>query len=31
MERYGKPEFGVSLMKDEKNQTLYSVDGSEFI
>ena len=30
MERYGKPVFGVSLMKDEKDQTLYRVDGSEF-
>lgn len=30
MERFDKPVFGVSLMKDEKDQTLYRVDGSEF-
>lgn len=30
MERFAKPVFGVSLMKDEKDQTLYRVDGSEF-
>jgi acyl-CoA synthetase (NDP forming) len=30
MEKYQKPIFGVSLLPDEKNQTLYRVDGSEF-
>lgn len=28
MERYEKPVFGVSLLPDEKNQTLYRVEGS---
>ncbi len=30
METYHKPIFGVSLLPDENNQTLYRVDGSEF-
>jgi acyl-CoA synthetase (NDP forming) len=30
MEKYHKPIFGVSLLPDEKNQTLYRVSGSEF-
>jgi len=30
MEKYHKPIFGVSLLPDEKNQTLYRVAGSEF-
>jgi acyl-CoA synthetase (NDP forming) len=30
MERYNKPIFGVSLLPDEKNQTLYRVEGSSF-
>ena len=30
MEKYHKPIFGVSLLPDEKNQTLYRVTGSEF-
>jgi acyl-CoA synthetase (NDP forming) len=28
MDRYKKPVFGVSLLPDEKNQTLYRVEGS---
>ncbi|MCP4623316.1 MAG: CoA-binding protein [bacterium] len=30
MDRYQKPVFGVSLLPDEKNQTLYRVEGSSF-
>jgi acyl-CoA synthetase (NDP forming) len=30
MDKYHKPIFGVSLLPDEKNQTLYRVTGSEF-
>ena len=30
MEKYHKPIFGVSLLPDEKNQTLYRVEDSEF-
>ena len=30
MEKYHKPIFGVSLLPDEKNQTLYRVNGSQF-
>ena len=30
MEEFQKPIFGVSLLPDEKNQTLYRVTGSEF-
>lgn len=30
MERYHKPIFGVSLLPDEKNQTLYRIEGSGF-
>jgi acyl-CoA synthetase (NDP forming) len=30
MEKYKKPVFGVSLLPDEKNQTLYRVSGSSF-
>ena len=30
MEKYHKPIFGVSLLPDEKNQTLYRVTGSKF-
>jgi acyl-CoA synthetase (NDP forming) len=30
MERYRKPIFGVSLLPDEKNQTVYRVDGYSF-
>lgn len=30
METYRKPIFGVSLLPDEKNQTLYRVAGSEY-
>jgi acyl-CoA synthetase (NDP forming) len=30
METYQKPIFGVSLLPDEKNQTLYRVTGSEY-
>jgi len=30
MVKYKKPIFGVSLLPDEKNQTLYRVAGSEF-
>jgi acyl-CoA synthetase (NDP forming) len=30
MEKFRKPIFGVSLLPDEKNQTLYRVDGSAF-
>ena len=30
MERYKKPIFGVSLLPDENNQTLYRVAGSSF-
>lgn len=30
MDRYQKPVFGVSLLPDEKNQTLYRVEGSPF-
>ena len=30
MDQYQKPIFGVSLLPDEKNQTLYRVDGSPF-
>jgi acyl-CoA synthetase (NDP forming) len=30
MEKYRKPIFGVSLLPDEKNQTLYRVEDSEF-
>ncbi len=30
MEKFQKPIFGVSLLPDEKNQTLYRVAGSEF-
>jgi acyl-CoA synthetase (NDP forming) len=30
MEKYKKPIFGVSLLPDENNQTLYRVAGSEF-
>ena len=30
MDQYKKPVFGVSLLPDEKNQTLYRVEGSSF-
>ena len=30
MDQYKKPIFGVSLLPDEKNQTLYRVQGSPF-
>jgi len=30
MEKFQKPIFGVSLLPDEKNQTLYRVTGSDF-
>ena len=30
MEKFQKPIFGVSLLPDEKNQTLYRVAGSEY-
>ena len=30
MEKFQKPVLGVSLLPDEKNQTLYRVDESEF-
>ncbi|CAB1080974.1 Acetyl-CoA synthetase (ADP-forming) alpha and beta chains, putative [Olavius algarvensis Delta 1 endosymbiont] len=30
MDRHQKPVFGVSLLPDEKNQTLYRVEGSPF-
>jgi acyl-CoA synthetase (NDP forming) len=30
MDRYKKPVFGVSLLPDEKNQTLYEVDGCSY-
>ena len=30
MDQYNKPIFGVSLLPDEKNQTLYRVQGSPF-
>jgi len=30
MEKFQKPIFGVSLLPDEKNQTLYRVTGSKF-
>jgi acyl-CoA synthetase (NDP forming) len=30
MDRYKKPVFGVSLLPDEKNKTLYRVEGSPF-
>ena len=30
MDQYKKPVFGVSLLPDEKNQTLYRVEGSPF-
>lgn len=30
MDQYQKPIFGVSLLPDEKNQTLYRVEGSPF-
>lgn len=30
MDQYKKPIFGVSLLPDEKNQTLYRVKGSSF-
>lgn len=30
MDQYQKPVFGVSLLPDEKNQTLYRVEGSSF-
>jgi acyl-CoA synthetase (NDP forming) len=30
MDQFKKPVFGVSLLPDEKNQTLYRVDGSSF-
>jgi acyl-CoA synthetase (NDP forming) len=30
MEKYHKPIFGVSLLPDENNQTLYRVAGSDF-
>lgn len=30
MDRYRKPIFGVSILPDEKNQTLYRVDDSPF-
>jgi acyl-CoA synthetase (NDP forming) len=30
MEKFQKPILGVSLLPDEKNQTLYRVSGSEF-
>jgi acyl-CoA synthetase (NDP forming) len=30
MDQYQKPIFGVSLLPDEKNQTLYRVEGSAF-
>ena len=30
MDKYRKPIFGVSLLPDEKNQTLYRVKGSSF-
>jgi acyl-CoA synthetase (NDP forming) len=30
MDQFKKPVFGVSLLPDEKNQTLYRIDGSSF-
>jgi acyl-CoA synthetase (NDP forming) len=30
MDQHKKPIFGVSLLPDEKNQTIYRVDGSSF-
>jgi hypothetical protein len=30
MEKFQKPIFGVSLLPDERNQTLYRVKGSEY-
>ena len=30
MDQYKKPVFGVSLLPDEKNQTLYEVDGCSY-
>ena len=30
METYQKPVFGVSLLKEERDQTLYRVEGSDF-
>jgi len=30
MDQHKKPIFGVSLLPDEKNQTLYRVDGSSY-
>jgi len=30
MEKFQKPIFGVSLLPDEKNQTLYRVAGSKY-
>ncbi len=30
MDQYQKPVFGVSLLPDENNQTLYRVDGSSY-
>jgi acyl-CoA synthetase (NDP forming) len=30
MDQYQKPIFGVSLLPDEKNKTLYRVEGSSF-
>jgi len=30
METYGKPIFGVSLLKDSKHQTVYPVDGCRY-
>ncbi|MBN2568497.1 MAG: acetate--CoA ligase family protein [Deltaproteobacteria bacterium] len=30
MESYGKPIFGVSLLTDEENQTVYPVDGCRY-
>ena len=30
MEKYGKPVYGVSLLTEPEDQTLYRVEGSEF-
>jgi hypothetical protein len=29
MEKYGKPVFGVSLLTDEKDATVYRVNGHD--
>jgi acyl-CoA synthetase (NDP forming) len=30
MEKYGKPVYGVNLLTDEKDQTVYQVEGSSY-